>query len=281
MLGMVEALLEAPLRQALGDGASLLIGPAAAPPTGDMPQVWLFCSSLIRAPAGAASGTDPAAGDGRDPAFALQQRTLLANAADSARFELPAEAAGTVVEVQSPPGRLQPPADAYRIDSGRLQFGQPPGAPVVVTWRGARLRGYVERFAVQVEIGLGVWATDAAAADRWLAASLSALLGVLAERDLIDLVPPPAVADPAAGPRMSVRLLRPLASLTSIARGVGAVDAKRWLRNDAVVMLRAELELSLGLGLPDPASTIRQVRVGIDWPAASSVIKHEDGTVGG
>ncbi len=281
MLGTIEALLEAPLRRALGDGASLLVGPSAATPTGNQPQLWLFCSGLTRGPDGAVGGIEPAVDDGRSPAFALLQRTLVADAADPARFDLPADAAGSVVEVQSPPGRLQPQGDAYRIDSGRLQFGQAPGAPVVVTWRGDRLRGYVDRRAVQIEIGLGVWAADAAAADRWLADALAALLAAFAERDLIDLVPPPGSADAASGPRMSVRLLRPLASLASIARGVRDADSRRWLRSDAVVVLRGELELSLGLGQPDPATTIRQVRIGIDWPAASSAIKHQDGTVGG
>ena len=290
MLGVIESLLAPALRQALGDGATLLLAPAGAPPGDGLPQVCLFCSALTRWPAadaaaggvagGAGAGADPS--DHREPAHALWQRTLAPDAADPARVDLPADAPGTVVQVQSPPGRLQALGDDCRVEQGALRFLQPPSGQVRVTWRGDRLRGHVERFAVQVEVDLGVWAPDAAAADRWLGSALAALLAAFAELDLIDLAEPPAAADPdGAAPRLSMRLLRPVAGLAGIARGVRLVESQRWTRHDAVITLRGELELSLALGRPEPASTIRQIQVGIDTPKATTGVQHQDGTIGG
>jgi hypothetical protein len=271
MLNALESLLKPPLRAALDNTVTLDLAPAAGPPADNKAQVTLFAAQLTRQPvaADAGGGTE----ERREPAFLRRKLSLNAAAGDSRRFDLPADG-GSVAEVQSPPGHLLPLGDAYSIEPGRLQFLTAPASPLIVTLRGEPNRGYVERWPVRIDLDLGAWAPSATAASNLLGRALAALLGSLAERDLIELIE----ADPAGG--MGLRLLRPRARLGGIDRSAALVGGSRWNHDGARVELYAEVELSLTLGKPAPTSTIRQIQLGLDTQRADGGVKHQSGTVG-
>lgn len=270
MLSAIETLFEAPLRTALGADALLAIGPDATPAADTKPQLSLWAARMGYRSNPADGGADSPAEDRREAAFQLQTLALKPNAGDPHRYDLPA-GGGSVTEVQSPPGRLLALGDGYSIAPDHLQFMSLPGADVVVTLRGDASRGYVERNPVSVAIQLGVWAPAAPDVSQLQARGLAVLLGLLAERDLIDLV---------AADGLALRLLRPVARLAGVERGVSAVNAKPWSRSLARIELYADLELSLTLGKPLPTSTIRQIQLGLDTQRADGSVKHLSGTIG-
>ena len=271
MLSALETLLEAPLRSALGADVLLTIGPDSVPTADAKPQLTLCASRLTYRRNPADAGADNAPEDRREAAFQLRKVALKANAADPRRYDLP-PGGGSVTEVQSPPGRLLALGDGYSIAPDHLRFMTAPTAGVVVTLRGDASRGYVERNPVLVGLDLGVWAPAATAASQLLGRALASILGNLAERDLIDLI--------GAG-NLALRLLRPVARLGSLERGVAPVNAKPWNRVLARIELYADLEVSLTLGKPLPTSTIRQIQLGLDTPRADGSVKHGTGTIGG
>ena len=270
MLNAIEALLEAPMRTALGVDALLTIGPDGVPASDAKPQLSLCAARMVNRRLAGDAGADNPAEDRREAAFQQRKLALKPSAADPHRYDLP-PGGGSVTEVQSPPGHLLALGDGYSIAADHLQFMTVPTAGVVVTLRGDASRGYVERSPVLVGLDLGVWAPAAAGASQLLARALASLLGNLAERDLIDLV--------GAG-SLALRLLRPVARLGGVERGVGPVNAKPWSHVLARIELYADLEVSLTLGKPVPTSTIRQIQLGLDTPRADGGVKHGSGTIG-
>jgi hypothetical protein len=256
MLSAIESLLEAPLRIAVGDAATLVFARftcGAELPPGSAPQVALLARKLTRR--SLPLGDDDA--EGREAAFFSRSVELVASPADPRRFELPPDATGVIGEVQSPTGHVLAPGDAFSVESGALLFNVAPAAPVRVSFRGERSLGYVERSAAQIEIEIGVRADSAEATDGLLSRALAAVLGVLAGRDVVDL----SGADPADG--LSLRLLRPIARLSQIDRDLESIETTLWHRQIASVIVRGELELTLSLGAPAPTSTIRELGIQI------------------
>ena len=270
MLNAIETLLEAPLRTTLGVDALLTIGPDSVPTADAKPQLSLCAAQMTYRRNAADACADNPAEDRREAAFQQRKVALKPSATDPHRYDLPS-GGGSVTEVQSPPGRLLALGDGYSIAADHLQFMTVPAAGVVVTLRGDASRGYVERSAVLIGLDLGVWGPNAAGNSPLLARALASLLTNLAERDLIDLV--------AAG-GLSLRLLRPVARLGSVERGVGPVNGKPWNHDLAHIELYGELELSLTLGKPVPTSTIRQIQLGLDTQRADGGVKHQSGTIG-
>jgi hypothetical protein len=271
MLSAVENLLEAPLRNALGDAAALVFARATELAPGSAPQVALLARQLTRR-------SPPLADDdneGREAAFVSSSVDLVASPTDPRRFNLPPDAPGVIAEVQSPAGHVLPPGDAFTIEAGALLFNVAPPAPVRVSFRGERSRGYVERAAAQIEIEIGVRADSGEAADGLLSRALAAVLGVFAGRDVVDL----SGADPADG--LSLRLLRPIARLVRIDRDQESIDATLWHRQIASVIVRGELELTLNLGAPTPTSTIRELGIKIARIRADGSVGQDQASVTG
>jgi hypothetical protein len=271
MLGAIETLLAAPLRSALGDAAALVFARASAVPADSAPQVALLARRLTR--------HLPALGDddseAREAAFFSHSVDLVASPGDPRRFELPPAAPGVIAEVQSPTGFVLAPGDAFQVEAGALLFNVAPAAPVRVSFRGERSRGHVERSAAQIDIEIGVHADSAEATDGLLSRALAAVLGEFAGRDVVDL----SGTDPADG--LSLRLLRPIARLGQVDRDVEATTETLWHQQIASIIVRGELEMTLCLGVPEPASTIRELDIGIARVRADGSIGHDQATLRG
>jgi hypothetical protein len=271
MLSAIERLLEAPLRNALGDAAALAFARSTELTPGSAPQVALSTRQLTRRLA--PLGDDDS--EGREAAFFGHSVELVASPADPRRFELPPDSGGAIAEVQSPPGHVLAPGDDFSVESGALLFNVAPLAPVRLSFRGERSRGYVERSAAQIEIEIGVRADSAEATDGLLSRALAAVLGEFAGRDVVDL----SGADPADG--LSLRLLRPIARLVQVDRDRELIEAALWHRQIASVVVRGELELTLCLGAPEPTSTIRELAIGIARVRAEGSVGHDRSTLRG
>ena len=157
MLAALETLFLPALRTALGGDADLRGGPATAPAAGQPARLSLWAERLVR---DGSEGDDPA----RDPVQAAWEGLVSADPSAPLDFPLPEAARGDVAEVQSPPGHLLPPGDAWQLDGRTLRFFRAPAGPVRVSTRSEPVRGYRERRPGRVELSLRVWAADGAAA---------------------------------------------------------------------------------------------------------------------
>lgn len=250
MLGALENLLLPSLKQALGASQDIQTGPALAP-EGKTSRVALHATQL----AGDPSGDDDEAT--RDPAFRGWQGTLSATADHPQDFLLPDAASGEVVEVQSPPGRILAPGDAYLQEGRTLHFLTRPTGPVIARCRGETTAGYRERRRSRIDLELRVWAKDAATLDGLMARSLAAMLTPLESCNVIDLAGAP--------PSLGLRLCKPQLSLDTIQRSLDPA-APQWLLGLVRCTLRGELELSLSLGAPEAQGLIRQVDIQLQRP---------------
>ncbi len=271
MLNRLEALLATPLATALGSAATLVVAAGDKPPEAQKPQLALLATRLTRAPA--APDSDAAAA--REPAYASTMLTLTASATDARLFALPPGAASRVAEVQSPPGRLLPQADAWVADAAGLHLLQAPTAPVRALLRGTAVKGYQERWAARIDLGLVAWAQQPDTASDLLGQALAVVLGQLFELDLVDLQEAP----PDGG--LSLRLLKPSARLLQVDRGIAATGNVSWHRAAAQLQIDGELVQCLTMGVADPASTISRIDFELGRLRADGTLGQDAGSVGG
>lgn len=246
MLAAIEALFLPALRAALGPDASLRSGPAGAP-AGPSGQVSLWAEKLEW---DGAEGEDPT----RDPVCAGWQGEVSPDPASPLDFPLPEAARGEVAEVQSPPGRILPPGDAWQIDGRTLRFFSAPGGPVRVSTRTVPVRGYRERRFGHVALSLRAWAHDGPAVDSLLATGLAALLAAAEDFNVMELA--------GAAPSLSVRLTRPRLSVVALEQDADGP----WTSGCVRCVLRGEVELALRLGEAAPEGRIRDVTVTLRRP---------------
>jgi hypothetical protein len=271
MLTRLEALLDTPLRTALGSAASLVFSAGDKPPDDQKAQIALLATRLSRA----AVSPDSDAATSREPACASTMLTLKAEATDPRLFTLPPGAGSRVAEVQSPPGRLLPQADAWVADAAGLHLLSAPTAPVRAMLRGSTVRGYQERWAAQIDLNLVAWASQPGTASDLLGQCLAVVLGALFELDLVDLQEAP----PDGG--LSLRLLKPVARLLDVERSIATAGNASWHRVAARLQIDGELVQCLSMGVADPVATIRQIDFEVDRLRADGTQGRDAGTVGG
>lgn len=271
MLQRLEALLETPLLTALGTAADLVFTAGSQPPDGQKPQVALLATRLSRAPA----SPDSDAATARETAYDSTTLTLPADATDPRLFALPPGASPRVAEVQSPPGRLLPQADAWVADAAGLHLLHAPTAPVRAVLRGPEMKGYQERWAARIDLSLVAWASQPGKASDLLGQGLAAVLASLFELDLVDL------QDAPPGGGLSLRLLKPVARLLGVERSLATAGNSSWHRMAAHLQIDGELVQCLTMGAPDPASTIRQIDFSMNRLRADGTQGQDAGTVGG
>lgn len=247
MLAALETLFLPALRTALGGDADLRGGPATAPAAGQPARLSLWAERLVR---DGPEGDDPT----RDPVQAAWEGLVSAAPSAPLDFPLPEAAHGDVAEVQSPPGHLLPPGDAWQLDGRTLRFFRAPAGPVRVSTRSEPVRGYRERRPGRVELSLRVWAADGAAADALLARGLAALLAAAEDFNVLELA--------GQAPTLTVRLTRPRLSLAALEQ---AVDGP-WIVGCARCVLRGEVDLALRLGEAAPEGRIQDVAITLRRP---------------
>lgn len=247
MLGVIDELLRAALAEVLPAGTEVVAGQAVPAFTGAKARVSVAATPLVRrVPEGA---DEPA--EARDPAFYTERYIVAAKAATPRDVTLPAGATGQVAEVQHPPGRLLRPGDGYAAEGRTVHFYRAPQGNVTVQTRGDRVRGYAEKHPCRVEVNLTCWAKIGSAADTLISSALAAVLARIAELDVIDL---------ANGERgLSLRILKPIARMSSLERAAEFVGKDTWTRCSAGLTLCGELELVVALGAPEPAGIIERI----------------------
>lgn len=254
MLGALENLLLPALQETFGAAQDLQAGPALPPTQGDS-RIAIHATRLCRAHR---TPDDDGAPLIRDPASLGWQGTLISTPAQPLDFALPKEAIGELTEVQSPPGRILAPGDAYLLDGRTLRFFRTPPGEVIARTRGARSAGYRERSDGRIDLELRVWAKDRADIDTLLARGVQAVLSIFEALNVIDLTGAP--------PGFSLRMLRPRLALTDITRSTDAA-APAWLLGLACCQLHGELELSLTLGVPEEEGRITEVAIQLNTPS--------------
>ena len=155
LLGVIEALLASPLKDALGKSAEVLSGPLLPPATGALPRVAVVARSLASQPG--ASEQDPH--EAREPVFFSQRFILAADPRTPLDFPLP------------------------------IRFYAPPAGKVGVQMRGARARGYVEKTTCRIELEIETWAQDVPTCDTLTATAVAATLKIFAGMDTLDFTP--------------------------------------------------------------------------------------------
>ena len=248
LLGVIEALLASPLKDALGKSAEVLSGPLLPPATGALPRVAVVARSLASQP----GASEQAPHEAREPVFFSQRFILAADPRTPLDFPLPAAAAGKVTEVHAIPGSLLKPGDAYTVDGTTIRFYAPPAGKVGVQMRGARARGYVEKTTCRIELEIETWAQDVPTCDTLTATAVAATLKIFAGMDTLDFTPYEA-SD------FVLRILKPLARLTAMERGAAQVAGTDWAHATAHIVLSGELELNLVLGTPAAEGVIQHI----------------------
>lgn len=243
MLTLLETMLLHALEAAL-PGQDIKTGPGAAAPAAGTARV-AVCAARLERPALLAAA--PPADSTRTRAQLCTLLTLAADAGNGRTATLPDGAAGRVSEICDNNGRMLRPGDHYSVEARKILFLSAPAWPLSVLLANGPARGYADRDNCRGEVGLSVWAADAAAADRLMGSALPALLAALDGRDVLDLTA-------AAGFRL--RLLRPRLDLAAFERSAPAAGVALC---HARLVLGGELEIHLGLGAPEPEGTIESI----------------------
>ncbi|WP_295455100.1 hypothetical protein [uncultured Thiodictyon sp.] len=257
LLGALEEALRAALVERLGPTVAVATGPAQLPAPGSDRLVAIAAVTWDLADPSLDLGVDQSVADHREPAF-LEQTYTLTPVAGATDLPLPAAAQGQqLVQVETPPGRLARPGDAWRLDQGQLRFYRAPTGPVAVRTRGERpVRGYRETLPCRVLLHLDAWSPTAADADALMLPALGAVLGRLFDLDLIALG-----RDAVSG--FEVRLLRPRLRPAGMRRTLAEV-ARRTLARTRTCRLVGELELTLALDEPDAQGIIESIKIRLE-----------------
>ncbi|HWN71315.1 MAG TPA: hypothetical protein VNM90_26940 [Haliangium sp.] len=242
MLRALERYLQPLVQAALPGGTSVVTGPYQ--PSG-IGAVVLHAHTLRVEP-------PPAEAEGDDPGHVVEHVTWPADG-QLRDFALPESVTGELVEVESPPGRLVKAGDAYYLEQRTIRFYRPPAAasPAVrARIRGAEAAGYSRRQRCTLGLELAVWATSMTTADDRLGVILPATLAALIAVPILE-------ADPVAGTGVSLRIMSPRVLLAGMRRAVQAEPAL--FHAHAEIELRAELDLMVAHGAPEPVGIIEQV----------------------
>lgn len=253
LLGVLENLLAAPLKTALGSGIDLVIGPVLAPTSLTQPRV-VVSAGKLRSLAQVGSNAD----DGnieRESAWQSRRMVLLADEGKPNHFTLPANVAvADVAEVGIAPGKVLRAGDDYLLQESAIVLLGTPASAISVMTRGAAAQGYREKTACQIAFGLEVWALDTATCDTLTRDALLLVLATLAEMEQLDL----------SGDKQldsSLRLLKLRARTEQIERQAVSVGATAAWRSLSQIAISAELELNLVLGAAVPEGRIKSIEI--------------------
>jgi hypothetical protein len=247
MLRALERYLQPLVQAALPGNVTVQTGPYLPAGNG---AVVLTAHTLDVAP-------PPAEAEGDDPGHVVQYVTWPANG-QVRDFTLPQAVTGELVEVESPPGRLVKSGDAYYVEGRTIRFYRAPVAanPAVrARIRGAAAAGYSRRQRCTMGLALGVWATTLTDADDRLNIILQATLGALIAVPILE-------AGPIASAGVSLRVMSPRVWLKSMRREMHP-DPKLF-HAGVELELRAELDLVVGRGAPEPVGIIERVEHDIE-----------------
>jgi hypothetical protein len=242
MLRALERHLQPLVQAALPGGVNLVTGPYR--PAGNGAVVLHAHTLRVEPP--------PADADGDDPGHVVEYVAWPADG-QIRDFALPQAVTGELVEVESPPGMLVKAGDGYYLENRTIRFYRAPAAadPAVrARIRGAQAAGYSRRQRCTMGLDLAVWATTMTTADD--------RLGVILQTTLAALITVPILeADPVAGTGVSLRIMSPRVLLTGMRRAMQTEPSL--FHAHAEIELRAELDLMVAHGAPEPVGVIEQV----------------------
>ncbi|WP_223645796.1 hypothetical protein [Corallococcus sp. EGB] len=252
MLVAIESYFHDALRSAVPGSVEISTGPSRGPGA-ETALLVEVCASHLK--------LDPPPGDDlaaqREAAYFAQVHRWSANG-KQVDFDLPEQARGRVVDVESPPGRPLRRGDDYVVEGRKVRFYQPPAladVAVVAFLRGERSAGFLERRRCELSLVIRAWARAAGAADPLLSAALTAALVASADLgNLDDTEVPPADSG------VRLRLMRPVMSLSGIQRSAETVDDTPFYRAQAEFLIRGDFEQLVALGEPEAEGIIREVR---------------------
>jgi hypothetical protein len=249
MLVAIETYFLKALKSVFPTGTTVTMGPAAIPGTSNVPLVEIVASrfSFVPEKTTEENSDEP---PGRSPAFELRVQSFPTDGT-MRDFVLPADATGEIVEVQAPPGRLLTRGDDYQIDGRTIRFYRAPAKATIgvsARLRGARVRGYQQRFAGQADVNVRIWTSERVRTDELSRTALATVLIAAENVGVLD------ASDPKT-PSVTMRLLRASASLTAIRRNFESSFHTAVLE----IVLRGELEQTVMLGAPEPEGIIREV----------------------
>jgi hypothetical protein len=242
MLRALERYLQPLVQAALPDGAGVVTGPYQ--PAGNGAVVLHAHTLRVEPP--------PAEAEGDEPGHVVEHVTWPANG-QIRDFVLPQAVTGELVEVESPPGILVKARDAYYLEDRTIRFYRAPAAatPAVrARIRGAEAAGYSRRQRCTMGLDLAAWATSITTADDRLGIVLHTTLAALIAVPILE-------ANPVAGTGVSLRIISPRVLLAGLRRAIH--DAPPLFHAHAELELRAELDLMVAHGAPEPVGIIEQV----------------------
>ncbi|WP_141323106.1 hypothetical protein [Myxococcus sp. AB025B] len=253
MLLAIESYFHDVLRAAMPESVEVSAGPSKGPSTDIDAGVEVIATRMrLALPEG-------------DDLTSLRQPSYFAQvfrwAGDGIRkdFALPANAAGQVVEVESPPGRPLRRGDDYVVEESMLRLYRAPATAseaVVAYLRGSRAAGFLERRRCEVRLSILVWVKTAVGdAAPLMSRALAATLA--ASADMGNLEDENTDAE-TSGVRL--RLLQPQATLVDVQRTLELQDATAYFRAQANFLVCGELEQLVSLGTPESEGIILEVR---------------------
>jgi len=247
MLSAVETFFRAAIEPALPAGVTLRAGPSIGPSTGVTRLVEVSAERLL--PMAFESNDFTAA---RGPAYVSQIHRFTGDGVTS-DFLLPPGVDGTIVEVETPPGRMLRREDAYTIDDRTIRFYKPPAAEVVVTLRGSRAKGFVEKRFADVQWKLRAFSDTPSDADALHSTAMVAVLAASVDLGHIEGTMPPNSV-------VRMRLKQPAMAIVETQRTRIVVDDEQFFCSNTEFLLRGELELTVAIGVPEPTSLIEHVQ---------------------
>ena len=246
MLAAIETFFRTAIEGALPSGVALRAGPSVGPSTGVTRLVEVSAERFL--PMELESNDLAAA---RALAFLSECHRFTGDGVSS-DFTLPIDVDGTIVEVETPPGRMNRREDAYAIAERTIRFYKPPVADVVVTLRGARAKGFVEKRFADVQWLLRAFSETPGDADALLSMAIAAVLAASVDLgDFEGTMPDHSV--------VRMRLKQPAMAIVAMNRKRITVDDTQFFCSATEFLLRGEFELTVATGVAEPTSVIEQV----------------------
>jgi hypothetical protein len=252
MLAAIEAHFQRAIRQACPEGTAVTAGPSRGPAGDGAELIEIVACRLSVDPL-----TEDKLTDARRPAYFTRAQRFSADGA-TRDFSLATSENEEIVEVESPAGRPARRDDDYRVDGSIVRFYRPPAradVAVVVRVRGAPARGFSEWRPCRIDVAVHLWAKELRRADELLSLAVGSALVAAAELGTME--------EPNAGhPAVSLRLVRPVATLTGLARTLETASGASYQHGCIDLTLRGDLVQIVALGEPAPEDVIREVRPG-------------------
>lgn len=250
MLTKLEDFLMSAIKSSLPD-KTILTGPLPEKFTFSNPVVTVYVDHLK-------TSANDAAENKREPAFFTSRQTFQADG-KQLDFKLPDDKQDHVLEVEFPVGHLVKQGDDYWLEAGSLHFYRPPASDFKVLLRGALAQGYQTSQPCSANICIEAWDPQRANAETWLGIGLAASLAAFVGVNRFELTRLEA-------PNFSLRLLDPELVLLQLNTVDKATDNGMIYGCRAALQLKAELEASLALGLPQPEGLISDVVINYQGP---------------